>query len=95
VARPVDGELLRVASLSTWDVEMIRRLTKSGGESLYNPATYPPQRRALIERLLDRRLIEKIERDGRAFVRLTDFGRHAATEIELADRNAAARVIRA
>lgn len=92
---PIDGELLRTAALSGWDGAVIRKLGQQGGESLYNPKTYTPQRQALILRLLDRKLVEKIERDGREYIRLTDFGRNALTQIELADRNAKERVVRA
>jgi hypothetical protein len=95
VTLPIDGGLLRTAALSGWDVAVIRKLGQQGGESLYNPKTYTPQRQALILRLLDRKLVEKIERDGREFIRLTDFGRNALTQIELADRNAKERVVRA
>lgn len=95
MTRPIDGGLLQAAALTAWDVAVIRTLGRQGGESLYNPATYPPQRQALILRLIDRKLIEKIVHDGRDFVRLTDFGRNALAQIEISDRNAKERIIHA
>lgn len=92
--RPIDGGLLRTAALSAWDVAALRKLGETGGESLYNPSTYPPQRQALILRLIDRNLVEKITRDGRDFVRLTSFGANALDQIKVTDRNAKERVIR-
>lgn len=94
MTRPIDGGLLRTAALSAWDVAVLRKLGETG-ESLYNPSTYPPQRQALILRLIDRNLLEKITRDGRDFVRLTSYGANALDQIKASDRNAKERVIRA
>lgn len=94
MTRPIDGGLLRTAALSAWDVAVIRKLGQQGGESQYNPAAYPAERRALILRLIDRNLVAKVTRDGRDYIRLTDFGRNALTQIEQADRNARERQIR-
>lgn len=91
---PLDKKFLQHAGLSTFDVQMISLLAKGGGTHIYDGVRAVDARAARnkgatianINHMIDRGLItcEEISAD-RYCLRLTDFGRQAAGQIETMD----------
>jgi hypothetical protein len=87
----LDRQLLQHAGLTAFDVKMIGLIAQNGGELVYDAeravdATAARNKGvtiANINSLADRGLISIVEiTPGRYRLKLTDFGRQAATQIE-------------
>lgn len=71
--------------LTVAEIQTVAFLAKNGGELEWHPEYAKPQSRALVQRLIDKRLVELIDRDGRTCMRLSDRGRYTATQIDAMD----------
>ena len=79
----IDLGLLRQVALTAFDVNTIKVLMKTGGEALWNASIVKPETKAMIQLMIDKKLIEMVERPLEPTkIRLTDIGRSAAAQIE-------------
>lgn len=87
----VDLGLVRHVELTSFDVNTIKVMLRTGGECEWIPTQAKPETRALIERMIDRKIVERIEESpGRFRLRLTEgIGRACATQILAMDKQAA------
>jgi hypothetical protein len=77
----IDTAHLRQVALTSFDIQLLGLLSKSGGEY---PVPETSVARALLERTRDKGIVEIVERFGsRAFVRLTDQGRVVVEQLEV------------
>lgn len=87
----LDKQLLQHAKLGLFDVKMISLIAGNGGELVYDAERAVDAQAARnkgatianINHMIDRGLITCVETTpGRYMLKLTDFGRQAATQIE-------------
>jgi len=76
----IDTAHLRHVALTSFDVQLLGLLMKSGGEY---PMPETPEAKMLLEVTRSKGLIEVVERSTRQFVRLTDEGRVVCTQLEV------------
>ncbi len=76
----IDTAHLRQVALTSFDIQLLGLLSKSGGEY---PVPETSVARARLEKTRDKGIVEIVERFGsRAFVRLTDQGRSVVGQLE-------------
>lgn len=87
----VDLALVQHVALTSFDVNTIKVLLRTGGECEWIPSQVKPETIALIEHMIDRKIVERIEASpGRFRLRLTEgIGRACATQILAMDKQAA------
>jgi hypothetical protein len=84
-----DLNVFQEIKLSTFDCNTIRGLVARGGETAWIPQGKPEWLLKAIESMVERRLIQIIERvPAGLFIRLLDAGRYCATQIEASDKAA-------
>jgi hypothetical protein len=75
--------MLRQVKLTTFDIKTINGLVQRGGETAWLPRGKPEWLLVAVESMIGRGLVQIIERVPHGlFVRLTDLGRLAASQIE-------------
>lgn len=79
----LDAGLLRQVGLTAFDINTIGVLVKSGGEAAWYPNNVKPFTRQMIDAMIKKGLVEITSGPtGGQYLRLTDLGRQAATQIE-------------
>jgi hypothetical protein len=79
----LDVKMLRHVQLTVFDIKTINGLVQRGGETAWFPHSKPEWVLAAVESMIGRGLVQIIEREPHGlFVRLTDLGRLAASQIE-------------
>lgn len=85
----LDLGLLRHVGLTQFEVKTIRVLIQTNGETAWYPARVKPETTALIQIMVDKKLVELVDTDKTpCTLRLTDIGRQAAAQVEASDRQA-------
>lgn len=84
MSTPLDLAHLRKVGLNAAEVKTIGFLAKNGGETPWYPVNVKPETRAMIDKLIEKQLVE-LARHGRLYLRLTDQGRSVAAQLEAMD----------
>lgn len=82
----VDVGILTSAGLTRPDIKTLLLLARHGGDLPWSRGSAQPASRALVDGLVGKQLILIVDESiiGRSRLRLTDHGRNAVTQIELA-----------
>ncbi len=101
----LDLDLLRRVNLTAFDLNVIRTLVKTGGETGLFPGSMKPESRAFLAITVDKGLVTATGADGkpvdvttttdRIELRFTTLGRKAAEQDEVAMRGAKDPTVRA
>lgn len=82
----IDRGALRHAGLSGFDIKTIKGLVDRGGETAWYPHNKPGWLFVAVESMIARDLVVVVERPLQGmFMRLTDFGRFMAEQLEAMD----------